>query len=341
MSDDKVWTPEKGPITRPDSFLLHADHMRQQKLVAEALGETRDYFRASELGMCPRKLYYALRGVKPRPFTTEEKFRFEMGNIWHKWLVETFFAPWFVIDGVEGIFNSPDVFNALMLGVPEGTEVEHVIEERDGEEQGKFKASFEHRGRRMNFHFRMDGIFVGIRHTDGSVEMWPKDKWVLLEAKSTTVWGVDKARKTKWAEANKLLMDWYPSYAKQVLIQQRCLNIPESRVCQGSRDLFKMIMDQHEPAHHGRGAHPAIQHKPIFYSSGVMESVLDDLAGILDAVESGTPPMPGCSGIRRGGDDSFVFNGCTYNPDEVGGWTAEVQCRGLAGEMMKVRDGSS
>jgi hypothetical protein len=104
------------------------------------------------------------------------------------------------------------------------------------------------------------------------------------------------------------------------------LGLKRARIAQGGRDLYKIIMDQHEPA---TSRMPEIQHQWVPYDENLLDEIVQKMKMVKRCIDLGELPMAGCAGTSK----DFVYNGCPYNAFEVAGLKSSPCCTGLAGEV--------
>jgi hypothetical protein len=197
------------------------------------------------------------------------------------------------LDLVEGV-DAP----ARLALYPKRVGVERTCEE------GRIHATVEG----IEFHMRPDGVIVGDENG-----YWDIADWRLLEIKSTTKWGIMKARKSRV---------WYPAYVDQAQISMHILGLNECFLLQTERDNVNFIGDDLQVASMG-GGWGQVNWPRIKYDPRRAKQILEKCREILTRIDQNLgPPDVAC---ERG---TFEFNRCVFNDQMVYGTRSGPQCPG-------------
>jgi hypothetical protein len=144
-------------------------------------------------------------------------------------------------------------------------------------------------GVEFEIHARPDLILGGLK---------PDIKWDrlrLIEIKSTTDWAIKKAK------ANPGV--YYASWLRQLQLYMYLFGIKEGNILHGERNHGEWIMDD--------GDWPLIE-----LDKGLVENeILSKFAGVIQAIDKGTPPPFGCTGNKK----DFEYSSCAFNAESPTG----------------------
>lgn len=267
-------------MMRPERLYQHFKEEFSKQLVAKAIPNPRTHFRASELGSCELQIYLDMIGSRPRPERIEDRMIGYSGNAGH--------------DAVREAWEK-----VYVLGFVEATDLDKT--------SLQFKE--EYRGKELGFHIRPDGVIIGVPEEMDLVKSgrqmvattWPSDEHTLLEIKTTTQWGVKKARENPG--------EWWPSWVLQCQISMHFLKLKQALLLQVDRNFYDMIGDSEG-------------FDLVKYDPKVVEYCFEKCHRILGHVERREPPDPGCPGRN------FIFNRCVFNNKMVSGKQSEALCEG-------------
>ena len=326
---------------KPRSKQIFIEDSVNRMLAKEATPYPRDYFRASELGYCPRALYYARTGETPRSLEWGDWVRFRRGDHMHNFVQDDLFARFFVLDGVEGDFASIDgagedgitTFDTYIerakerANKMEGFEwVSHELRPstREGQEgTNNIQVRFIWKGTPLGVRFRPDGIIVGLKHPEEGDIMWPIEEHDLLEVKSMAGFSISKTGKD--AKRNAATFGHRPAQVIQMITTAFFLGLDNIQpYLTGNDNPTQVISDKPQKKY---GERPAWDWDRIPCDMEFVEVILDRMRDIELAIQAGEPPAFGCTGSKK----EWAFMSCQWNTREVNGTKSTPMCGGIAG----------